>query len=68
MGLPVGQDLRLRCELFPARSIECRVQVRHVNAECLGAKVLEIGEDERVLCQRFIEEQRAANPGSATQR
>ena len=66
--LPVGQDLRLRCELFPARSIECKVQVRHVNAQCLGAKVLEISEDGRILCQQFIEEQRAANLKSASQR
>lgn len=59
--LPVGQVLRLRCELYPAGSIECKVQVRHVNAECLAARVIEISDEGKILCQQFIEEQRAAN-------
>ena len=59
--LPVGALVRLTCELYPQRRVECMVQVRHVNRECLGAKVIEITEDGRLLCQRFIEEQRAAS-------
>lgn len=57
--LPVGQVLQLRCELYPAKSIECTVQVRHVNAECLGARVIEISDEGKVLCLQFLEEQRA---------
>ena len=62
--LPVGQVLQLRCELYPDRTVECKVQVRHVNAECLGARVIEISDDGKILCRQFLEEQRAANPKS----
>ena len=61
MALPVGQTLRLKCELYPTRSVECTVQVRHVNAQYLGARVIEMSDDARIICQRFLEEQRAAN-------
>lgn len=60
--LPVGQALRLKCELYPARFIECMVQVRHVNAECLGARVIEIGDEAKALCRRFLDEHRASAP------
>ncbi len=60
--LPVGQSLWLRCELYPAQFIECTVQVRHVNARSLGARVIEIGDDAKALCQRFLEEHRASAP------
>ena len=56
---PVGQILRLKCELYPEQSVECTVQVRHVNADCLGARVIEIGDASRLLCQRYLEEHRA---------
>ena len=60
-NLPVGQVLRLKCDLYPDQSVECTVQVRHVNANCLGARVVEISDDDRQLCLQFLEEQRAAN-------
>lgn len=59
-GVPVGQALRLKCELYPAQSVECTVQVRHVNADCLGARVIEISDDAKTLCLQYLEEQRAA--------
>lgn len=59
--LPVGQVLQLRCELYPERTVECKVQVRHVNRECLGARVIEISDDGKILCQQFLEEQRVAS-------
>ena len=58
--LPVGQVLRLRAEIYPERSVECTVQVRHVNRECLGARVIEMSDEGMKLCRRFLEEQRAA--------
>lgn len=64
--LPVGHSLRLKCELYPAQFVECTVQVRHVNAGCLGARVIEIGDDAKALCQRFLEVQRAACRKGAT--
>jgi hypothetical protein len=57
--LPVGQSLHLKCDLYPARSVECTVQVRHINALYLGARVLEMSDSDRAVCQRFLEEQRA---------
>ena len=59
-GLPVGQVVGLRCELYPAGSIECKVQVRHVNAECLGARVIEISDEGKTRCQQYLAAQRAA--------
>lgn len=59
--LPVGQTLRLKCELYPERSVECTVQVRHVNRECLGARVVEISDEGMILCRQFLEEQRPAS-------
>jgi hypothetical protein len=35
------------------------VEVRHVNRDCLGAKVIEISDDGRLLCRKFLEEQTA---------
>jgi hypothetical protein len=58
-ALPVGHCVHLRCELYPHQFIECKVQVRHVNRQCLGAKVIEIGDVERHLCLQFLEEQRS---------
>jgi hypothetical protein len=55
--LPVGKLARLTCELYPEESIECTVQVRHVNAGCLGALVVDITAEARALCTRFLEEQ-----------
>lgn len=59
--LPVGQAVRLSCELYPAQFVECMVQVRHVNANSLGARVIEINDAGKALCQRYLEEQRAAS-------
>ena len=59
--LPVGRSVQLSCELYPEKWVECTVQVRHVNPECLGARVIEMSDDAKTLCRRFLEEQRAAN-------
>lgn len=58
--LPVGQVLQLKCELYPDRAVECTVQVRHVNRECLGARVVEISDDGMLLCRTFLEEHRGS--------
>lgn len=63
--LPVGKVLQLRCELYPKKSVECTVEVRHVNRECLGARVIEISEDGQILCRKFLAEQR---PGDVPNR
>ena len=63
--LPVGQKLHLRCELYPERAVECTVQVRHVNRECLGARVVEISDDGELLCRKFLEERRGSHSAAA---
>ena len=55
--LPLGRTLHLTCELYPDARVECTVQVRHVNRDCLGAKVTEMSEAHRILCRRFLAEQ-----------
>jgi hypothetical protein len=55
--LPVGQLVHLTCELYPDRWIECNVQVRHVNRDCLGAKVIEISDEAKSICRRYLQEQ-----------
>ena len=57
--LPVGQSLHLKCDLYPTRSVECTVQVRHVNSQTLGARVTEMSEADRRICLQFLEEHRA---------
>jgi len=58
-NLPVGQLIRLTCEIYPSQTIECTVQVRHVNSRSLGARVVEMNDDGRRLCLQYIAEQRA---------
>lgn len=60
-GLPVGRTLYLTCELYPEQSVECTVQVRHVNRDCLGARVMEMSEAHQLLCRRFLAEHRPAS-------
>ena|SRR5688572_32471774 len=69
--LPVGRIVHLTCELYPDARVECTVQVRHVNHDCLGAKVMEISEAHQLLCRSFLADQapglvaRAAREASA---
>lgn len=63
--LPVGQNIHLRCELYPHCLVECTVEVRHVNRRCLGARVVEISADGQIACRRFVEEQRLAQEAAA---
>jgi len=59
--LPVGHSLHLKCDLYPARSVECTVQVRHINSRFLGARVTGMSAEDKRICLRFLEEQRAAS-------
>ena len=54
--LPVGRLLYLTCQLYPDACVECTVQVRHVNRDCLGAKVTEMSEAHQILCRKFLAE------------
>lgn len=58
-ALPVGRDVHLRAELYPGCAVECLVQVRHVNRNSLGARVVQFFGDAETLCRRFLREQSA---------
>ena len=55
----VGDVLELRSELFPGKTLECKIEVRHITDECLGTRIVEISESSARLCQQLIEEQYA---------
>src|SRR4029077_12531035 len=59
--LPVGHSLHLKCDLYPARSVECTVEVRHINPRVLGALVTQMSDEDRRVCLRFLEEHRAVS-------
>ena len=52
----VGDVLELKCELFPGKTLECKVEVRHITDDCLGTRIVEISEAASRLCQQFMEE------------
>jgi len=55
--LAVGQVLDFRCELFPAKRVECKIEVRHVGDAGVGTKIIEIDPRGADLCQLFLQEQ-----------
>jgi hypothetical protein len=55
--VPVGQLLQFRCELFPEKSLECKIQVKHVSDACMGAKIVEIDPQGSNLVQSYLQEQ-----------
>ena len=59
-GLPVGRILHLTCQLYPEHCVECTVQVRHVNRDCLGARVTEMSEADRTVCRKYLAEHNPA--------
>lgn len=52
----VGDILELKSELYPERTLQCRVEVRHMNDDCLGTKIVEVSDAGLILCRQFIEE------------
>jgi len=63
--LPVGQAVALRVPLYPGRAIDCTVQIRHVNAERLGALVTAISGEDRAICVRFLADGKRARNAQA---
>ncbi len=55
--LSVGQVLDFRCELFPDKRIDCKIEVRHLTDGGAGAKIIEIDQRGADLCQLFLEQQ-----------
>ena len=58
-GLPRGQVVQLTVRLYPDKLVNCTVEIKHVNAQRLGAMVLDMPDGDQVVCRQFIAEQRA---------
>ena len=52
----VGDILELKCEFYPDRFLQCKIEVRHITDMCLGTKIVEISDAGRMLCRQFIDE------------
>ena len=55
--LAVGQVLEFRCQLFPERTLNCKIEVRHVSHKGMGTKVVEIDNRGTSLVKLYLEEQ-----------
>ena len=57
--LTVGQVLKFKCELFPGKLHNCKIEIRHVNDTSSGIKITEIDKTGINLRQLFLQEQYA---------
>ena len=55
--LAVGQVLDFRCELYPGKYLDCKIEIKHVNDTGVGTKIVEIDKKGINLCQLFLQEQ-----------
>jgi len=54
--LIVGQTLQFKCDLFPEKTLECMIEVVHMNDDGVGTKIIEIDEPGAALIQLFLQE------------
>jgi len=57
----VGDVLELKCELYPERFLECKVEVRHIDDDCIGTRIVVISDAGLKLCRQFIDEHFSLN-------
>jgi hypothetical protein len=55
--LAVGQVLEFRCQLYPEKTLNCKIEVRHVSSHGNGTKVVEIDNRGSSLVKLYLEEQ-----------
>lgn len=63
--LSVGQVLDFRCELFPGKQLDCKIEIRHIGENGMGTKIVEIDGNGTRLCQLFLQEQYSNNLNKA---
>jgi hypothetical protein len=63
--LPVGYAVSLVVPLYARETVRCTVQIKHVNAQRLGALITEINSRDQWLCSRFLRETRLARAAHA---
>ena len=54
--LAPGQVLDFRCELYPGKFLDCKIEIKHVDDTCAGTKIVEISKKGASLCQLFLQE------------
>jgi hypothetical protein len=55
--LSVGQVLDFRCELFPEKTLNCKIEIRHINGSGMGTKIIEIDKRGTSLVELYLQEQ-----------
>ncbi|HSQ02446.1 MAG TPA: PilZ domain-containing protein [Burkholderiales bacterium] len=50
------QILQLRCELYDAQTLECTIEIKHVDDMGMGTMITDITEKARALCLRFLQD------------
>jgi hypothetical protein len=51
-----GQILDFGFELYPGKSVACKIEVRHVGDSGVGARIKEIDDENARLCQLYLQE------------
>ena len=64
--LSVSQVLEFRCQLFPEKTLNCKIEVRHVSSSGMGTKIIEIDRRGSGLIQLYLEEQYSLKLNSKT--
>src|SRR3970282_1586134 len=55
--LSVGQVLDFRCELFPEKTLNCKIEIRHISRSGMGTKITEIDKRGSGLVQLYLQDQ-----------
>jgi len=53
----IGQVLEFSCELYPSKTLNGKIEIRHISAAGMGTKIVEIDEYGVRLCALYLEEQ-----------
>lgn len=56
-NISVGQHLDFRCELFPDKVLECKLEVVHGGEDGLGTRIVDIDAKGSDLYRLFLQEQ-----------
>lgn len=51
---PVGQVLELVSPLMPEITLECKVEVRNAEEDCMGVQILEVSPQTAAAYQRYV--------------
>ena len=53
----VGQILDFKCQLFPEKTLSCKIEVKHISPAGVGTKITEIDTRGTSLLQLYLQEQ-----------